>query len=342
MMLFLAGMSGAAGPAKAFGAEMIDTERECVLELDYHDGNGTGFSGAEFAVYRVADVSTAGSFSMTEEYNDYPVSLRGLDQSGWRDAAQTLAGYAQAGSHTALYTGKTDENGVLRLEGLQTGLYLVTGKTTQYGHLYYTPSPQLVALPGEGEDESRIYDVTVTVKWGRTEGTQRELRVQKIWVNDSAGNRPENLTVELYRDGSLQDTVILNRENNWRHVWTGLSDAYSWTVVEKEVPGRYTVTSVQDEKGFILTNTYHKPSTPGGGGGGGNGGGGGGGGNPPSNIPDEGVPTGDMPFSPLTVMEELPVPLAFLPQTGMLWWPVPVLLCLGLLFVAAGIYRRRS
>lgn len=31
-----------------------------------------------------------------------------------------------------------------------------------------------------------------------------------------------------------------------------------------------------------------------------------------------------------------------LPQTGLLWWPVPVLLALGLLFVVIGLTRRRS
>ena len=30
-----------------------------------------------------------------------------------------------------------------------------------------------------------------------------------------------------------------------------------------------------------------------------------------------------------------------LPQTGMLWWPVPVLLCAGLLSLLIGISRRR-
>ena len=31
-----------------------------------------------------------------------------------------------------------------------------------------------------------------------------------------------------------------------------------------------------------------------------------------------------------------------LPQTGQLWWPVPVLLCAGALFVVVGLIRRRG
>lgn len=339
-MLTLAGFGF---PKAVLAAERIDPEQECSLTLDYHDGNGQAFSRAEFSLYRVAKVSVWGGFSATEEYAPYRVSLNGLDQGGWRDAAQTLAGYVKAGGHTPMRTGITDEKGILRFEGLSTGLYLVTGTSKRYGNLYYNPSPQLISLPVQEDGGSYLYDVEATAKWGRTEGTDREFRVQKVWVNDSASRRPTSLTVELYRDEALYDTVELNSENNWRYTWTGLSDAYGWSVVEKEVPVWYTVTSIQDEKGFVLTNTYHKP---GGGGGGGNSGGGGG--NPPgtttTGIPDGGVPLSDGPgvLDILVPMDSPQVPLAFLPQTGMLWWPVPVLMCVGLFLFLAGTYQRKA
>lgn len=37
-----------------------------------------------------------------------------------------------------------------------------------------------------------------------------------------------------------------------------------------------------------------------------------------------------------------PTPPPYLPQTGQLWWPVPVLLCAGLFFILIGVVRRRS
>jgi LPXTG-motif cell wall-anchored protein len=37
------------------------------------------------------------------------------------------------------------------------------------------------------------------------------------------------------------------------------------------------------------------------------------------------------------------VPLADkLPQTGQLWWPIPMLLAFGMLFILTGILRRRN
>ena len=34
-------------------------------------------------------------------------------------------------------------------------------------------------------------------------------------------------------------------------------------------------------------------------------------------------------------------PGGYIPQTGVVWWPVPVLICLGLVFITAGVIRRR-
>ena len=49
----------------------------------------------------------------------------------------------------------------------------------------------------------------------------------------------------------------------------------------------------------------------------------------------------DEPGDDLDIPDE-DVPLASLPQTGQLWWPVPLLLCGGLLLVVFGLLRRRG
>ena len=66
--------------------------------------------------------------------------------------------------------------------------------------------------------------------------------------------------------------------------------------------------------------------------------------------PTPGTPIGDNdvprtnPDTPPTVLDEPPVPLADLPQTGVLRWPVPVLGIAGLFAIAAGlrIIRREN
>ena len=45
-------------------------------------------------------------------------------------------------------------------------------------------------------------------------------------------------------------------------------------------------------------------------------------------------------------LEDPDIPGAYpddkLPQTGQLWWPVPALLCAGLVLILAGVIRRRG
>lgn len=41
-------------------------------------------------------------------------------------------------------------------------------------------------------------------------------------------------------------------------------------------------------------------------------------------------------------LDDPDVPLGDLPQTGQLWWPVPILAIAGLMLMIVGIIRRRT
>lgn len=137
----------------------------------------------------------------------------------------------------------------------------------------------------------------------------------------------------LLQDGKVYDTVQLSASNNWRWSWDELSDGYSWNIVE-EVSGDYSVAITQEGITFVVKNTYieepeepeepvtpEKPDKPG--------------------KPDDSVNVDD-PNTP-TGSNDLKDPNGpKLPQTGMLWWPVPAMAALGLLFLGAGILYRRK
>ena len=103
------------------------------------------------------------------------------------------------------------------------------------------------------------------------------------------------------QDGKSYETVTLNQENSWNYTWEDLEAGHEWKVVEQTVPSGYTMTSTQEGKRFIITNTYKKPGTT--------------------------VPTGGG---------------SKLPQTGQLWWPVPILVILGILAILVGYVWRRN
>ena len=107
-------------PTAAFARGMIDTGAPVSLTIRYP------CQGITFRIYRVAEVSAYGEYTLTGDFQDDPVTLKQPDQAGWRALAATLDGYAARDERKPLTTGETDENGRLTFSGLEAGLYLVT------------------------------------------------------------------------------------------------------------------------------------------------------------------------------------------------------------------------
>ena len=77
-------------------------------------------------IYRVADVTEAGEYIRTEAFSDYNILLEQPDQTGWRNLAATISGYAERDGIKTLESGVTDEDGTIVFENLKAGLYLVS------------------------------------------------------------------------------------------------------------------------------------------------------------------------------------------------------------------------
>ena len=280
----------------AFASRNIETGRQGSLSVQFEE-NGIGFSDVAFSIYWVADISENGTYTLTGDFEQYPVRLEDLDSSGWRALAQTLDAYAVRDEIAPLMSQQTGPDGSFQITGLSTGLYLISGGQYMEEDIVYTPEPMLVSIPGLAADGTWAYDIDVSCKFEREDTTDTPVsrKVQKVWKDDgNEGKRPEEITVQLLENGNVVDTVVLNRKNNWEYTWNDLEGSSKWQIAEDGVPDGYTVTTTQEGNIFVLTNTYpgKQPST--------------------------------------------------LPQTGMLWWPVPLLACSGLLLVAVGLIVRRK
>ena len=82
-----------------------------------------------------------------------------------------------------------------------------------------------------------------------------EVTVTKVWAASEGVILPESVEAILYRDGKRYDTVVLNEENHWTYIWTGLTDEYTWSVDEKTVPEGYTKNVTSEGYDFTITNT---------------------------------------------------------------------------------------
>ena len=295
-------------PTVAFAAGSIDLNEDVKLTVSYQDEDRP-LAGAGFSIYLAATVDETGELTPTDAFSRFPVDIRGKNDEAWRTLASTLEGYVLRDGIAPTDSGKTDADGHLHFptdgRKLTPGLYLVLGSRHTQDGTRYDAMPFLVMLPTQdAEGNQWSYDVLVEPKYDAAEipdipaaVTRRAL---KVW--DDAGHessRPEEVVVQLLRDGEIYDTAALNAENNWRYTWPELAGDHIWTVTEQECAG-YTVQVERDGITFVITNT-----------------------------PSGGTPDKPTPAEPT------------LPQTGQLWWPVPLLLAVGLLFVAVGLICRR-
>lgn len=314
-------------PVCAQAAGPVEQNRPADLTISCVN-NKTALKGAAFHIYQVAEMDGLGELTETEAFRDYPVNIRGENDEAWKTMATTLEGYVLRDAVAPDYSGEIDENGLLTLADLPHGLYLVLSDEHRQGSRIYEAIPFLVLLPGRDRaTDEWLYDVTVTPKLnsrptgggGGGGGDTLTRKVLKVW-NDEGGedSRPEEITVQLLRDGKVFDTVQLTADNNWRHTWTELDAELDWTVVEKEPEG-YTVEVTREGVTFVITNTPEDVD-----------------------IPEDPTPAG--PGEPPTIeLPDEPVPGGpKLPQTGQLWWPVPALVSAGLLLILAGLLRRRG
>ena len=275
--------------------------------------------GAAFEIYKAAEKTDAG-YTLTGAFSSYPVELNDeLGSEELKAAASTLSAYAARDKVTPLMTGKTDENGTLRFGELEDGLYLLVGSPVLTGDTLLLPQPMLVSVPFENTDGTKDHDVVTEPKYDVRKTTYETVtrRALKIWKDTgNESNRPKEITVQLLCDGNIYDEKVLSDENNWAYTWEGLDAEHNWQLTEKEVPNDYTVEITQEGITFTVTNTNDDPPPP-----------------PPSttDVPEN-------PSNPNTPNTPNTPGKPKLPQTGLLWWPVPVLAGTGAISLFLGIY----
>ena len=279
------------------------------LTVSFKEGE-KAFKDARFSLYRVAD----GRFKLVGDFEgcSADVSNTKQDNSEWLDVARQLKFYASSNGLTPLKAEKTDADGKASFTKLEDGLYLIVGAYYDVGRVRYCPTAYLLYLVNGAAEESLVKfdkwclpDPPTPVPVPVPVRDTTEHKVLKVWDdNDNAAERPGSITIRLLRDGEVYDTVTLTAENGWR---------YSWD----ELP-RY------DNKGFeydwsaqeLPVNGYTVL------------------------VSDEGITsvitnTREMPAPEIEVEPELP-------NTGLLWWPVPVLFMAGLVLVAVGLAVRKK
>lgn len=284
-------------PLSVSAAGDIDTKRDTTLTV-YALYDGTPITGMEMEAYRVATVDFTGELTVLPTFADYreALDIRGENDTAWQQMAQTLERFLLREGIGADQTISVNEKGIAAFGTMAQGLYLLRADAVTREGKVYAIAPCFLLLPGKNQENTWDYQVEAWVKPSENpEFTQ--ITVVKNWLDNCtpAHGHPE-VTIKLWHDGELVDTVTLPKDGKWRYTWYGMSTLGTWEITEEAVEG-YTQQKPIAREGYTFTITnvcknYKKPEK--------------------------------------------------LPQTGQLWWPVPVLLCGGLFCLVMGAVRRRK
>ena len=270
-------------------------------------------------------------------------------------AAETLRSCVIMDKIMCRSEGDTDENGYLCFPELENGLYLVIGESLDIDAKTYIPSAIFFEMDSERENKLDAFPKIVYVTLNKQ---STRYSVKKIWANDENQPPDENtyISCELYRDGEYQDTVRLDRSNNWTYRWTDTNE-HEWLVKEKEIPKNYSVIYNRRDTEYVIVNTYEEDivttttetetgtqmthtettvteatGTEGTG----------------TLITNETLTDTQMINTQTTAKRAVTTTTVSvperdkLPQTGQLWWPVPLLGGGGIALIAAGVWFRRK
>ncbi len=147
--------------------------------------------------------------------------------------------------------------------------------------------------------------ITVEPKYASSSDRTDSLTIQKQWADTHKKGRPETVTLQLYENHQCKAIVTLTEETKWRYTWENLDPRNEYHIIESPIPQGYSVSLSRQEGCLIITNTRTEST------------------NTPTDAPTQ-------------------TPNDTLPQTGMLWWPVPLLAAVGLLLLLMGWLLKRK
>lgn len=295
-------------PAQAHASEHADDAREISLCISCQDGK-TSLSGVRFNLYLVATAGKDGALTRTAEYAGYPVSLEEGSGGVWRTAALALAGYTLRDGISPIDSAQTDANGwvLFPSEGksLKPGLYLVLGERHIQNGKRYDAAPILITLPArEQAGNGFVYDARVAAKFDVSDTPDSATTERRVLkVWEDKGHEKQRPKEVIVQ--LLCDGMVYDT--------VSLNEANNWRHTWTQLLERHTWTVVEKEmKNYTVEVTREGTAFV------------------VTNTIDANAPV-DTPPGP----EKLP-------QTGQLWWPVPVLITVGLVFIIAGVLRRRE
>lgn len=219
--------------------------------------DGVRLNGVTFDAWRVGDI-TDGDLLLQSKYSKYNLNISSVNFPA------TLRECLIRDSIRPDLKAISNQDGVAVFDNLSSGAYLICSEDFEQGRYKYSGVSMLVYLPYLDSNNNLSMNAVLEAKFERRKLPDPERPSQdtitrkalKVWEDDdnNSGRRPDEIRVELLRDGRSWDVKILSESNNWRHTWTDLDPAYKWTVIELDVSSDYELDIEKHGRTYVLTN----------------------------------------------------------------------------------------
>lgn len=221
----------------------------------------------------------------------FPLTVEDEDAAAVRIVKKNSAGQVLSGAEFALQcaidaegTMETVKTYTTDAQGAFTVENLIVGKTYQLVETKapegYLPMEGAICLVGSAVSaEETVVELPTEASWSSDKegailvvlnqnkpggGTiERSISVtaKKRWTGDDSSTRPENITVQLLKNGIPVREATLSAATNWQYIWRGLDRDETWTVAEV-VPAGYESAIAQSGTIFTITNTLVPEEPP--------------------------------------------------------------------------------
>lgn len=227
---------------------IVDFEGRGTIELLLKEStDGTMVPGAEISIVKIAkaiDKNNNLAFEYVDEISDCSLLVDEI-----KDVSSELLECIDKSN--LKYDKKiTDNNGMVKFNNLELGLYLI--KQTNKLEGYSSFLPFLIMIP-EFIDDEWNYDIEATPKTDIIK--LMDITVRKEWNISSNKMIPEEIEIQLIRGSQVIDTIKLNKDNDWKYTWEELEVSDEYRVLEVNVPDGYTASYRNEDGVFIIVNT---------------------------------------------------------------------------------------
>lgn len=257
--------------------------------------------GAAFTLYKAADKQDDGTFVLTKDFAAAGTEVNDLTTDGLANLGAVLSAYIEKNHPQPVSTMKITD-GTCQWTGLQDGLYLAVGSLISRDGKLLEFSPVVAYLPYT-DNGTKMRDLDSEVKPPTAVPENTQYSVYKVWKDETGAGRPDSVEVSLIQQDASGSTVYDTRVLDKNNNWT-----YTW----KNLPSGYIYKAIENKvpQGYTQTVIRGRAKT----------------------IITNTRPSGKNTLTAVTSGK--------LPQTGQLWWPVPVLVAAGLLCLLVGFWKK--